>query len=63
MKKIYIEVQYDEDNHDIGSSLVNALTQAEFAQVTGDSEFTVIRGVLQKPQPRRESTTGKGGVW
>ena len=63
MKKIYIEVQYDESNHEIGVALVQALSQAEFARVTGDNEFTVVRGELQYPKPRPATTFKRGGVW
>lgn len=63
MNKIYIEVQYDETRQDFAEYLVAALSQVEFASVTGDVQFTVVRGELQHPEPPRVTTFKRGGVW
>lgn len=70
MKKLTIEIQYDENDRDIRDNLLAALEAAEWARVSGDNKFTLIRGELQFPADsiRHYATVNrqagvKGGCW
>ena len=69
MKKLTIEIQYDEGSG-VPEHLREAVYAAEFARLTGDYSFTVIRGETQIPKDalrHREaviaSKAKSGGCW
>lgn len=69
MRKLTIEIQYDEDG-EVGGLLNEALHGAEWARVSGDNRFTLIRGELQIPadharheRAKAASFTRGGGCW
>lgn len=68
MKKLTIEIQFDDS--EVAALLSDAMDLAEWARVTGDNNYTVIRGELQIPADsiRHYATVNrqagvKGGCW